>query len=318
MTILDPVVASNLAVYLVHLPRRRAASEKPPVEFLSLGQARAAGEISVRETGMMEKLRFENLSNRDIFIQAGEIIHGGYQDRAVAGDLIIPTPLHEPESHMVPVFCVEEQRWKHTMGREQEDFTHLNQTVPGRKLKKEIRFGTQETVWREVAALSDILVDIISHEGTQPTPRMSLWELVDMLEMDGSLTKYLYPLLPLGENHPEATGAVFLIDGKFNSVDLYASAALFRQQWQKLLWAMSVEALLEEKAGASSTGELPTKGEVTAWLASSHNRRAARHTDVITKRVHQRIRSIGSQMCFETLDQEQDGLCVHETILANE
>jgi hypothetical protein len=322
MTILDPVVASNLAVYLVQLPSSRAALHKvpagPPIEFLSLQQARTAGVVSVRETGIMERIRFENLSDRDIFIQAGEILHGGYQDRAVAGDLIIPAPHHGPESHMLPVLCVEEQRWNYSLGPEQEEFTHLDQTVPRRKLKKEVRFGTQDDVWREVAALSDILTDIISYGGTRPVPRMSLWELMEMLEIDGSLTKYLYSLLPLGEKHPEATGAVFLIDGKINSAELYATPALFRQMWPKLLWAISVEALIEQNAVTPSTAKLPTKGEVTAWLAAVHARRATRHTDVITKRTHRRIRSIGSQMCFETLDQEQEGLCVHEFILAND
>ena len=63
---------------------------------------------------------------------------------------------------------------------------------------------------------------------------------------------------------------------------------------------------------------VPTKGEVTAWLAAGHRRGAASHIDKINKRVHRRIRSTGGLMCFETLDQEQDGLCLHETILPNE
>ena len=76
MTILDPISAANLTVYLVQLPRGRASTRKqpppPPVEFICLEQARAAGEVVISETGISERVRLVNQSNRDLFIQAGE------------------------------------------------------------------------------------------------------------------------------------------------------------------------------------------------------------------------------------------------------
>ena len=110
MIILDPVAVANLTVFLVQLPRGRTATLKaapPPVEFITLEAARAVGEEVVAETGRTECVRLVNHSGRDLFIQAGEILRGGNQDRAVAGDLIIPALRHEPESHLVPVFCAE-------------------------------------------------------------------------------------------------------------------------------------------------------------------------------------------------------------------
>ena len=143
--------------------------------------------------------------------------------------------------------------------------------------------------------------------------------LIEVLEAQGWLTPYIHPLLPLAETHKEATGAVFVLGDKFNSAELYATPALFQQLWPKLLWAMTVEALVEEKlSGTTWQGALPTKGEVTAWLAASHRRGAVGHTDKINQCVHRRLRSVGTQTRFETLDQEQDDLCVHETILPSE
>jgi hypothetical protein len=317
MTILDPVVASNLAVYLVQLPRIRRQTVALPVQFVCLEQSRAAGEVVVSETGVAERVHLVNYSTSDLFLQAGEVLRGGDNDRAVAGDLIIPASRPEPQSHPVPVFCVEEQRRSQRRGWTPGLFTLFDPMCPGRKLKKEIRFGTQEDVWGEIATMEDAVTDIISHRGIRHTPPCTLWMLIEVLEAQRWLTPYVHPLLPLAETHQEATGAVFMLGGKFNSAELYASPFLFRQLWPKILYAMSVEALTEQTAGVSSTGKLPTKGEVTAWLAAVHARRATRHTDVVSKRTHRRIRSIGSQMCFETLDQEQDGLCVHEFILAN-
>lgn len=42
---------------------------------------------------------------------------------------------------------------------------------------------------------------------------------------------------------------------------------------------MSVEALVEKTTDEGGSGKLPTKGEVTAWLAASHRRGIAGHTD---------------------------------------
>ncbi len=323
MTILDPVAVNNLAVYLIQLPRGRITPRKqaapPPVEFVCLEQARVAGEVVISETGMTERVRLENHSTRDLFLQAGETLRGGNQDRAIAGDLIIPAPRHEPESHMVPVFCAEPERSTPMRGWMPDLFTLFDQTCPGRKLKWELRLGVQESVWTEISALRDAVFDLVSRGGTRNTPPYSVWELIESLEALGWLTPYVHPLLPLAETHQEATGAVFVLGGKFNSAELYATPTLFRQLWPKLLYAAAVEALVEEKlCGASWQGTLPTKGEVTAWLAATHRRGAAGHTDKINQRVHRRIRSVGTQLSFECLDQEQDGLCVHETLLPND
>ena len=45
-------------------------------------------------------------------------------------------------------------------------FTQFDQFCPGRRLKKELRLGTQEDVWREITALRDAVFDLISYSGT--------------------------------------------------------------------------------------------------------------------------------------------------------
>ena len=267
---------------------------------------------------MVERVRLENHSHHDLFIQAGEVLRGGNQDRAVAGDLIIPAPRREPESCMVPVFCAEPERSVPMRGWTPDLFTLFDQTCPGQRLKKELRLGTQEDVWREITAMRDVVFDIVSHNGTRAIPPVSLWALIEMLEAEGWTAPHINALLPLAEAHQEATGVVFVLGGKFNSAELYATPMWFRQLWPKAFYAMAVEALVEQQRGGGPTDQLPTKGEVTAWLAAGHRRGAVGHTDKINKRVYRRIRSGGGVWCFETLDQEQDGLCVHETILPNE
>ena len=212
MTILDPVAVANLAVYLLQLPRGRAKSRKQstapaPVEFTSLESARAIGEVVLSETGATERVRLVNHSDRDLFIQAGEVLRGGDQDRAVAGDLIIPAPRHEPESQLVPVFCAEPERSVPMRGWTPDLFTLFDQTCPGRKLKKELRLGTQEGVWREIAAMRDVLADLLSRGNTRDTPPYSLWTLIELLETQGWLNEYNQRLAAAGRGEPGGHGS---------------------------------------------------------------------------------------------------------------
>ncbi len=48
-------------------------------------------------------------------------------------------------------------------------FTLFDQLCPGRRLKKELRLGTQEDVWREITSLRDAVFDIVSHGAPRRT-----------------------------------------------------------------------------------------------------------------------------------------------------
>ncbi len=72
-----------------------------------------------------------------------------------------------------------------------------------------------------------------------------VWVLNELLDSLGWLTPCIHPLLPLARAHQETTGAVFVVNGNLNCADLYATPALFQQIWPKLLWAMTVEAVVD-------------------------------------------------------------------------
>src|SRR5262245_17643408 len=75
MRITGPHVHENLAVYLVH--GRSAAGPTP----LTLQEALAKGTMRVIETGRVNELMIENTGSEQVFIQAGDIVKGGKQDR---------------------------------------------------------------------------------------------------------------------------------------------------------------------------------------------------------------------------------------------
>jgi ARG/rhodanese/phosphatase superfamily protein len=94
-----PFVHENLAIYFVH---GKSAPGKVP---LTLEEAMAKGVVKVRETSNVNQLEIENLGADEMFVQSGDIVKGGKQDRTLMVSLVLP-----PKSGSVPIasFCVEQ------------------------------------------------------------------------------------------------------------------------------------------------------------------------------------------------------------------
>ena len=97
-----PFAHDNLAIYFVHGP-----SQLGPIP-LTLQEAMAKGAARIHETGSVNQLELENLSDDEIFVQSGDIVKGGQQDRVLTMSLLLP-----PHSGRISIaaFCVEQGRW---------------------------------------------------------------------------------------------------------------------------------------------------------------------------------------------------------------
>src|SRR5947209_16707191 len=99
-----PFNHENLTIFLIHGPDKLKDKK-----FLTLQEALEQKKVVVHETSNVNQLTIENLSaNEEIFIQSGEIVKGGKQDRLLSIDLIVSA-----HSGKVPIssFCVEHGRW---------------------------------------------------------------------------------------------------------------------------------------------------------------------------------------------------------------
>jgi hypothetical protein len=82
-------------------------------DIISLSQAINQGLATISERGTASTenvhwLRINNQSDKSIFINSGEMISGGRQDRMVMKDtILVPTK----RDQYIPVMCVEEGRW---------------------------------------------------------------------------------------------------------------------------------------------------------------------------------------------------------------
>jgi hypothetical protein len=121
-----PVVHENLAIYFIH---GKSAPGKVP---LTLEEALAKGVVKVRETSNVNQLEIENLGDEEVFVQSGDIVKGGKQDRTLMVSLILP-----PKSGSIPIasFCVEEGRWSARGREDARNFATASASVPSRELK---------------------------------------------------------------------------------------------------------------------------------------------------------------------------------------
>jgi hypothetical protein len=123
-----PWTHDNLTIFLIHDEDRIKGKT-----FRILQEALAEEEAIVHETGTVNLLHVENVSqDAEVFIQSGDIVKGGKQDRLIAFDLILP-----PKSGKVPViaYCVDQSRWRQRGNEAVGHFSSSTTQLPSKPLK---------------------------------------------------------------------------------------------------------------------------------------------------------------------------------------
>src|SRR5262245_54888938 len=84
-TFSGPYTYQNLSIFLVH-----GKDTLPAKKLLTLQEALEQKKLVVHETKNVGQLSVENIADDfDVFIQSGDIVKGGQQDRALGYDLIV-------------------------------------------------------------------------------------------------------------------------------------------------------------------------------------------------------------------------------------
>jgi hypothetical protein len=281
-----PHAHNNLTIYFIHGP---SAPGKVP---LTLEEALAKRLVEVRETGNVNSLDIENLGDEAVFIQAGDIVKGGQQDRTLVASLMLP-----PKSGRIPIasFCVEQGRWSARGQENVKNFSSAAGHVPSREMKIAMqappsapsepprindpsrRIQTlapaaddvsrrQRAVWEGVSRVHKQLADRVGAPVTSPQSASSLQLSLENKKVVDAQKAYIDALKAPGEAQADIVGYVFVINGKINTADVYPSNGLFRKMWTKLLNAGVTEAIgLRDEPRA----ETPTAEAVTAFLAGA-------------------------------------------------
>lgn len=298
-----PYVHQNLTVFLVH------GKDQTKKTFLTLQEALAQKKVRVYETKEVNELAIRNLSNQDIYVQAGDIVRGGEQDRMISMDFIVP-----PRSGRMPIgaFCVESGRWNARGSEANGSFSSSENSVALKELKlAALSTNSQQAVWENVTLAQEKLSRNVGGNVKSAVSESSFELSVEDAKVKQTTAAYLSALSGILRNRPDVIGYVFAINGAVNSADIYASRALFVKLWPKLLKASAVEAIAELNQGLDAPAV--TDEVVQAFLAESEQPAAA--TTDVGARVRVIKKEDSKNAFYETQDRAQKDGWIHRTYI---
>ena len=300
-----PYQHANLTVFLVHGP------DQPDSRmFTTLQDAMERKIVVVHETSDVNELAIENTSNiEEVFVQAGDIVKGGRQDRVLSVDLILPA-----NSGKVPVssFCVENGRWSQRGNEPTGRFTISAEMVPTRNLKLAARStASQERVWGEVRDAQAKLSRNVDTSVASAASETSLQLSLEHGKVQETAAAYVDKLSSIVNDSNDVIGFAFTINNELNSADVYSSSALFKRFWPRLLKAAAIESVAELAAtGKNEEVSMTVTGE---FLISSE--RGDETFNDVTKRTRMIKRDGAKGVFFETRDMDHEGAWVHRSYL---
>jgi ARG/rhodanese/phosphatase superfamily protein len=289
-----PFTHKNLTIFLIH--------GKNLIEgrsFLTLQEALEQKKVMVYETKDVNELSIENRSDQDIYVQAGDIVKGGQQDRVLGVDLIVP-----PRSGRMPIaaFCVESGRWNKREGERAEVFSSAADVVATKDLKLAAKSAqSQGAVWENVTVAQDKLSENVGTRVNSTVSESSLQLAVENRKVQDTAAGYTRALAGVVKGKDDVIGYVFAINGAVNSADVYASNELFKKLWPKLIKANAVEAIAELQKDLKF--EPATAENVKTFLAEAESSKPSEKE--VTARIRLLTREDSKNILFETQDRTQ-------------
>jgi len=301
-----PHTHANLTVFLIH-----GAATLTGKTYLTLQEALEQNKVVVHETGNVSSLAIENRSGEEVFIQSGDIVKGGQQDRTFPYDFIAP-----PYSGKLAIdsFCVEAGRWQARHGDVSSmHFASSSNALSSNSLKLAATdYKSQPEVWRNVAGVQARLSAKLRANVQSVDSPSSLQLSLENSSLQAAIAPYLTQLKPLLEDKSDVIGYAVAINGKILSADVYASGSLFRKLWPKLLESSAIEAFSELDEGKKV--ETVSVDALKHLLAQAEQGQPA--DEAVTARVYVVKRESDKHVLFDTCDRAQRNLVVHRSFLA--
>jgi hypothetical protein len=262
----------NLAIFLVH------GGSTIKAEFLTLDQAIAQGKVVVHETGKVNSLAIENRSDRPVYIQSGDIVRGGKQDRSLADDYLIAARTNVPS---VAAYCVDYGRWSGRDGDRADVFASSTDRVVGRRMKLAVAARnpeqSQAMLWSEaeenLKKLSQTLGTDVKVENDDS---LSMQRTLEHARVRSAVEAYVAKLEKITEVEADVIGYAAVINGQVSCADVYGSKQLFKAMWPRLLRSVAAEAAAERTNSASA---FASDGRVLAVMRDAEKAKQAARRD---------------------------------------
>ncbi len=162
-----------------------------------------------------------------------------------------------------------------------------------------------------VAVAQDKLSQNVGGRVNSAVSESSLQLALENKKVQVSADGYIKALSNIVNDSSDAIGYAFAINGKVNSSDVYASSALFKKLWPKLLKATAIEAVAEMQQDRRY--DPVSRNDVRKFLAEPEKAQASEKD--VTSRTRMVTRETGDDVFFETRDAAARDVWVHRNYI---
>ncbi|MFY9987734.1 MAG: DUF6569 family protein [Chthoniobacterales bacterium] len=239
-----PIGHENLEIHFLIGP-------SVPPDYLTLAEGCGQQLVEVFETGRVGRLAVWNKStDRPLFIQVGELLKGGLQDRTVATDLVLD-PGEKYDG--LPSYCVERARWSKRQAEDHTKFTPSQEFVSTKPLRKSVeRRADQAEVWAAVnKAQLEMASAVPGYTESAASPSSYKLSLEDAA-LQKNVEEWFHVISERSRLNKKTVGVAVTINGRLEKIDWYGHAQTFHRLWPGLLRAAVLEALLEKRPETKS------------------------------------------------------------------
>ncbi|QEL15662.1 ARPP-1 family domain-containing protein [Limnoglobus roseus] len=273
----------NLTVFIL-----RGSDVLDSKRILTLQEALEKGLAVVHETSNVNMLQVENLSaDHELFLQSGDIVKGGKQDRLISQDLLI-----QANSGKVPcpANCCEHSRWQGRGKEASGKFETSNDFAVGNEIRIANVAQQQGAVWANVAKCQEDLSRNLGKSVTANPSPTSLQLALEDKDLRAKLAAYERDLGGLANAYHDAVGVVIAVNGQVIASDVYGSRLLFQKAWPKLL----------KSAAADAVAQMPKDGKAAVATREEAEKFLVAKVDGETSRSYGGVSS--ANIAFEPVD----------------
>jgi len=302
-----PYTHQNLAIFLFHGPDQIDGNR-----YTSLKDAFDQKQVRIYETGRVGELKVKNLSRTtDIFIQSGDVLKGGRQDRTVCIDFIIPARSGRVR---IPTLCVESGRWRKRRGEDDAHFSSSSHSLHAKSIRIAAAAAQdQHAVWHSVAESQEVLGAALGKSVHALASPSSYQLSMEDPDLERRKRQYQDKLYQAAASASDVVGYAFYVKGERNTIDIYPSTNVFQKLWSKLLGVAILEAISAQNGKAT----VPDKADVEAWLEAAA-KAPLRETKNAPPRTRVQSKSYENGIVFETFDDAiGDHVALHTNIISD-
>jgi hypothetical protein len=210
-SIRGPYSHDNMSVFFLSSERQDERT------FLTLDEGLKSGIVKIAEQDheSVSALQIDNQSDRPLYLQEGERLQGGKQDRTIIASLVVP-----PRSGKMslPTMCVEANRWREGEKGKQFGFT-VNAALAPKGVRGAAKVeGSQGDVWNCV----DVQKNTAANKFKSKNTNSSVNEMLDdpqVLAISEEYGKALGSGAPDGPDSCNILGVAIVINGQIEEVN---------------------------------------------------------------------------------------------------